>query len=76
MSKRWRSSIPGTGSAHHRREVSPDNKVSFIPWGIRPVELLESVEPDGRSPAILKKEERGSTISPWKWTTSRKPSKN
>jgi len=39
------------------REVSPDNKVSFIPLG------------------TSKREERGSTISPWKWTTSKKPSK-
>ena len=34
--------LPITG-----REVSPDNKVSFIPLGDTAIELLESVMPDG-----------------------------
>ena len=47
--------LPITG-----REVSPDNKVAFIPLGDTAIELLESVEPDG---AIVRHiEKRGEGI--------------
>jgi methylmalonyl-CoA epimerase len=41
------------------REVSPDNKVSFIPLGDTAVELLESVEPDGAIARHIEKRGEG-----------------
>ena len=46
--------LPITG-----REVSPDNKVSFIPLGDTAVELLESVEPDGAIARHIEKRGEG-----------------
>ena len=46
--------LPITG-----REVSPDNKVSFIPLGDTAIELLESVEPDGAIARHIEKRGEG-----------------
>jgi len=46
--------LPITG-----REVSPDNKVAFIPLGDTAVELLESVEPDGAIARHIEKRGEG-----------------
>ena len=46
--------LPITG-----REVSPDNKVSFIPLGDTAVELLESVKPDGAIARHIEKRGEG-----------------
>jgi methylmalonyl-CoA epimerase len=46
--------LPITG-----REVSPDNKVSFIPLGGTAVELLESVQPDGAIARHIEKRGEG-----------------
>ena len=46
--------LPITG-----REVSPDNKVSFIPLGDTSIELLESVEPDGAIARHIEKRGEG-----------------
>ncbi len=41
------------------REVSPDNKVSFIPLGDTAIELLESVKPDGAIARHIEKRGEG-----------------
>ncbi len=46
--------LPITG-----REVSPDNKVSFIPLGDTAIELLESVKPDGAIARHIEKRGEG-----------------
>ena len=46
--------LPITG-----REVSPDNKVSFIPLGDTAIELLESVKPDGAIARHIEKKGEG-----------------
>ncbi len=46
--------LPITG-----REVSPDNKVSFIPLGETAIELLESVQPDGAIARHIEKRGEG-----------------
>jgi len=46
--------LPITG-----REVSPDNKVSFIPLGDTSIELLESVQPDGAIARHIEKRGEG-----------------
>jgi methylmalonyl-CoA epimerase len=46
--------LPITG-----REVSPDNKVSFIPLGDTAIELLESVQPDGAIARHIEKRGEG-----------------
>jgi len=46
--------LPITG-----REVSPENKVSFIPLGDTAIELLESVEPDGAIARHIEKRGEG-----------------
>ena len=46
--------LPITG-----REVSPDNKVSFIPLGDTAVELLESAQPDGAIARHIEKKGEG-----------------
>jgi methylmalonyl-CoA epimerase len=46
--------LPITG-----REVSPDNKVSFIPLGDTAVELLESAQPDGAIARHIEKRGEG-----------------
>ena len=46
--------LPITG-----REVSPDNKVSFIPLGDTSIELLESAQPDGAIARHIEKRGEG-----------------
>jgi len=46
--------LPITG-----REVSPDNKVSFIPLGDTAIELLESAQPDGAIARHIEKRGEG-----------------
>ena len=46
--------LPVTG-----REVSPDNRVSFIPLGDTAIELLESVQPDGAIARHIEKRGEG-----------------
>ncbi len=46
--------LPITG-----REVSPDNKVSFIPLGDTAIELLQSVKPDGAIARHIEKRGEG-----------------
>jgi methylmalonyl-CoA epimerase len=46
--------LPITG-----REVSPDNKVSFIPLGDTAIELLESAQPDGAIARHIEKKGEG-----------------
>jgi methylmalonyl-CoA epimerase len=46
--------LPITG-----REVSPDNKVAFIPLGDTAVELLQSVKPDGAIARHIEKKGEG-----------------
>jgi methylmalonyl-CoA epimerase len=46
--------LPITG-----REVSPDNKVSFVPLGDTAIELLESAQPDGAIARHIKKKGEG-----------------
>jgi methylmalonyl-CoA/ethylmalonyl-CoA epimerase len=46
--------LPITG-----REVSPDNKVSFVPLGDTAIELLESVKPDGAIARHIEKRGEG-----------------
>jgi methylmalonyl-CoA/ethylmalonyl-CoA epimerase len=46
--------LPITG-----REVSPDNKVSFIPLGDTAIELLESTQPDGAIARHIEKRGEG-----------------
>jgi methylmalonyl-CoA epimerase len=41
------------------REVSPDNKVAFIPLGDTAVELLQSVKPDGAIARHIEKKGEG-----------------
>ena len=41
------------------REVSPDNKVSFVPLGDTAIELLESVKPDGAIARHIEKRGEG-----------------
>ena len=41
------------------REVSPDNKASFIPLGDTAIELLESVKPDGAIARHIEKKGEG-----------------
>jgi methylmalonyl-CoA epimerase len=46
--------LPITG-----REISPDNKASFIPLGDTAIELLESVQPDGAIARHIEKRGEG-----------------
>lgn len=46
--------LPITG-----RQVSPDNKIAFIPLGDTAVELLESVKPDGAIARHIEKKGEG-----------------